>query len=43
MQAISPPAGERVSDVGQLVMPPRREGRGFLDRDQAPRTRGVQC
>jgi ABC-type nitrate/sulfonate/bicarbonate transport system substrate-binding protein len=25
------------------VMPPRPEGRGFLDRDQAPRTRGVQC
>jgi hypothetical protein len=25
------------------VMPPRRERRGFLDRDQAPRTRGVQC
>jgi predicted nucleic acid-binding protein len=25
------------------VMPSRRERRGFLDRDQAPRTRGVQC
>jgi hypothetical protein len=25
------------------VMPPRRERRGLLDRDQAPRTRGVQC
>jgi hypothetical protein len=25
------------------VMPPHRERPGFLDRDQAPRTRGVQC
>ena len=25
------------------VMPPRGERRGFLDRDQAPRTRGVEC
>jgi cyclohexyl-isocyanide hydratase len=28
---------------GLRVMPPRGERRGFLDRDQAPRTRGVQC
>jgi hypothetical protein len=29
--------------IDDAVMPPRRERRGFLDRDQAPRTRGVQC